>query len=570
MYCPICGKANDDQAMFCSSCGSALPSASEPAPEVVSVAEPVQTPAAPEATTDAPAEAKGPGLMAKLQPVLDKVKPVAAKVKPFVQKNKLLLAGIACILILVICISLIVSVCTSGNGYITAEHAYIADVVDDELVVIRDKKVIYTGIETSGIIKNVCNLDRTIFAVLTSDNELVVVNGTKVKTAAEDVVDFEMSASGAGIAYITKDGGDYSLCLYKVSSKKSKTITDEYRMYAYSDIFFSEYNQYCISPDGKSVAYFDIDSEENEATLMYFNGSKNIKITSSEVELLGLSNGGKYIYVLNQNDDGDQFLYSYNTKGERTKIDSCSSSTVYFNDDHTQILFFNDSKSYISAKAKEGVKISSGSARLILAGNSATCDDDNTYPVEDLYGKVYRCYSDGKYNLWIIKKNTDKSAKLASGVSQYTLDAEAEYVYYLNDESTLKVLKISHGDNASDKAKTIAEDVDNYVVTSDRSRVYFISDNSLYSCSGKNGNGKRVIANDDVSTYYLALNEKDVVYYVMDGDAYACSNGKKGTKVVTDCEGLIGYYNGVVYVVSDDTIYATTGAKKVTKILTME
>ena len=565
MFCKNCGAELAEGSKFCASCGTAAEIPAQPIAEPVeegmqTPAEPIETPAADAAS--APEAPKADPLKA----IKEKAAPLLEKVKPFLQKNKLLLAGAGAIVLFIIAIAIIIGLCSGGNGFIAYENAIIANVQEDEVIVLWNNKVIKTGIEASVLEEQATNLDGTVFAGLTDEGTLFVVRNKKVHVVEEDVVSFTLSASGKALAYVCEnDDDEYSLNLYTISKKKSVVVDNEY------NVLVGAFLGTALSPDGKNLAYYRYDDEEDISELMLFTGKKSIKITSNETELIGLSNGGKYIYVKGENDDGDENLYTYNKKGERTKINACSGSTFYFNDDHTQILFNNDGKSYISVKGKEASKISSGTARLLLSSNSSSCSDgrSTTYPVEDLYKHVYTVYNDGEYNLWNIKKNSDKSAKLASDITSATLDAEAEYVYYVNDKDDLCVLKISHGDKASDKAKTIAEDVDTYVVTSDRKKVYFISDDGLYSCNGKNGKSKKTIASEDV-TAHLAINAKDVVYYQLDGDLYACSNGKKGSKVLSDSNGFLAYPNGVVYAADEDWMYITTGAKKLKKLLDLE
>ena len=578
MKCLNCGTELAEGTKFCGNCGTAVPA--EPVVEEPAVTEvPMETAEAPVEATETveaakPEKEKGPSKVklvlaaaaAKIKPV---VAPIVDKCKPFVQKNKLWIAGGACLAILLITVLVIVSACNNGNGYTPFEHAIFAQVSDDGEVLVRydNKKIIKTGIDAKSISHTQLSIDGNVLAFLTDENELVVVTGKKARVAAEDVTEFVLSVSGDGIGYVTKsEDGEATLKLYKVGSKNSVKVLDNY-----------SYSDFDLSPDGKSIAYYKY-NDEGEASLMYFNGSKHTKVTSNKVELIGLSNKGKYIYVTAYDEENSvNNIYSYNTKGNKQKLGNCLDVTYVFNEDHTQIMFYDgkidwqtgiEAKTYVSNKGKEAKRLSSSLARPLIPNSSMTHSRGSvdTIPTDDLYNKTYTCYKDGQINVWLLKKNPDKSNKLVSNVSdELVLDESAKYLYYTNKEDELKLLKISHGDRAADKARLIAEDVENFVVTSDRSKVYYISDDALYSVNGKNGKSKKTVANEDVG-YQLVLNQGDVCYYFVEGDVYACSDGKNGKPVVAEASHIDVSPNGIVYVETDDAMYASKTAKKPAKI----
>ena len=544
MFCPKCGAENAEGINFCASCGAGLNATTE---------APVVEPAPAEFVNPAPDFP-----MPEPEATEKKESPVAGileKVKPLLQKYKLFAIGALGIVALILCISVLASL-FSGNGFSAVKHSIMAMVDNDEVCVLYDaKKVKSTGLEATGIRSQRQSIDGTVLVLLTKEGDLAFVKGTKLTKIADEVSDFVISADGTGVAYTVNEDGDTKLYLYNVKTKKANVVTS--KMYGSS---------YCLSPNGDSIAYFEKKEGDEEAKLMLFKGKKSTKITSASVTLLGLSDNGKYIYVIGKNDDNASVLYSYNKKGDRDKLGAISGSRVMFNEDHTQILFYSDGKSYISTKGKEAVKISSSQAQPILPNSCENFSDGITYtvPTDNLFNKVYSC--DG--NIWYIRKNTDKSVKLANDASSVTLSEDAKYVYYVN-KGELKVLKVSHGDNASDKAKVLAEDISNYVVTSDCKKVYYVSDGSLYAVNGKTGKGKKTVANEDVAAS-LAINAKDVVYYYMDGDVYASKNGSKGKKVVSDAVYFETTANGIVYVSTEDTLFATKGAKKPAKIYTKD
>ena len=572
MYCTKCGAQCAPGTKFCTACGTpVVQPVSEPvaAPEqtpVVPAPAPVTAPAAAPVATAEPAPVASPAEVPEKVPAtkfdfnIVKIQlfgiftPWIDKIKPYLTNKKVWICAAAAIVLLV-AVSIISNVIANDNGFI--DYKQNIRFVDNggEINVIVDDKVLSDSAmgEYSDNIR--VSIDGKVAAFINDEDELYVVNGKKLKKVADDVSFFELSSSGEGLAYAVYEGEHYALTLYSVKNKKSKTVSTEV-----SNLDFS------LSPDGKSVAYYvEGDDADN---LMFFKGSKSLTISSSYSDLVGLTNNGKHIYAICQNDDGETQLYAFDKDGDRQKLGNINSTSVKFNADHTQIMFYNDGKTYIAAKGKDAVKVSSNSLYLVTAPNSQSASDNNsiTYPVDSLYNHVYTCSDGENTSAWLIKKNVDKSEKLVSRVSSCTLDASAKYLYYIYNYGELRVVKISDGDKAADRYKTIAKDVHNYVVTSDRERVYFLANGYLCCTNGEKGGRARIIANDNLD-YILAINGKDVVYYVMDGDLYACDNGKKGKRVVSDAELVYHTANGLVYAQNDDSIYVTSGSKKLDDIL---
>lgn len=554
MNCTKCGAELAPESKFCVICGTPIAQPDVTAP--VAPAAPVEQAAAPVATAAPEKEGFKIDVNEVKDQLVSTVKPLWDKVKPFLSNKKVLL-GIG-VVVLVLLIASIISVIASGsNGYVQLKQTTLPTTIDGEIHFVVDKKALSDTIEADGVDDYNTSLDGKVMALTTDDGVLYVLNGKKLKQVAEDVYDFEISVSGKGVAYVTKDEDTYTLSLYNVGSGKSTTITDE----------LSSMN-YVIAPDGKSVAYY-VENDDDEAKLMFSKGKDPVKITSAETDLVGMSNNGTYIYAIRENEEGESSLYSYDTKGEGTKLGAISTTSVRFNDDHTQIMFYNEGKTYISTKGKEGVKASSNRLSLIVAPNASSFYDGNyTYPVSNLYDHVYTATDNDTTSVWLIKKNSDKTVKLVSKVSNVTLDESAEYLYYIYDGDELRVVKISDGDKATERYVKLADDVDAYIATSDRKLVYYYSDSSLYSTNGKKGGRATVVCNDSIEG--LAINAKDVVYYIVDGDLYATSNGKKGSKVLSDISGINSTENGIVYAANEDSIYATDGSKKPSKVLDRE
>ena len=584
MNCPKCGASLAPGAKFCVTCGTPCntQNAMNPqyqAPQQGQYAQPQQYVQQPQQQyaqqPQQSAAPKTPATKFDFKQVLAQLslmfKPLWTKIKP-IATNKKMVSIIAGGFALVVILAILCSVLTSGNGYINAKQAIVVVSNGDDLSVIVNNKELKTKISADSVSKFALSLDGSAAAVLTNENELYGISGKKVVKLAEDVKSFVLSASGKGVAYVVKDEDASTLYVSKINKAKGTEICD------------SVSGDYAISPDGKSVAYYEVSGEGSEMTseLMLFKGKKSVDLTDDEgTALLGLSNGGKQVYVAvtEKNSEGnyETELYSYNQKGNRTKLSSMNSdSSVRFNADHTQIMFTNDDgKTCVSTKGKEAKRAYSESLSLVaprtayslrasIMGSGVSVADSSTYPVKDLYNHVY---SSGD-KVIVLKKNSDKNIKLLSNVSSARLDDSAEYIYYIKNKE-LRVSEISAGERASEKYKTIVDDtISSYIVTSNRKKVYFIDDRgTLYSTNGKKRSIPRELA-DDVTS--LVMNNKDIVYYTSDGDLYASKNGKKGSKVLSDCDGVLGSNPGIVYAVSDDSLYISAGAKKPKKILTVD
>ncbi len=581
MFCPNCGHEIRPTDRFCSTCGSKI-AAHAPAEEIIlpvapSVEEtpapaPVETSEIPAPEAPAPEAPAAPEAPQEKKSFLDtlkgwwavfliKAQPVLDNLEPYYTNKKLVAflgGGILTIMILLI----ILGIVYSGNGYTQFEHSigYIGN--QDGMMFIYDDEIVKTKLEGQVSSSAVC-LDGSVYTVLTTQNELVVIRKGKATVAADNVSGFVMSVSGGGLVYSTKDGTYY---LYNIKSDKSVQIADADADYRVSDI--------TISPDGKTAAFIAYASDHfTNPDLYYFDGEDSEKIGSATA-LLGISNKGKYIYTLGSNISGQTNIYCYNKDGDKEKIGGGSSflglvASPMFNEDHTQILYYHDGKTYIAEKNKEAEKISSSTVTPLLPMNS---DIDNcggrTIPVDDLYDRVYSgTDSRGNPSAWYIDANPDKSCKLVSDVSNMQLSYDAEYLYFIDDDDELCCVEISDGYNASDNKTVVARDVRRFAVDPDRDLVFYISDGNLYSGNAKRNAGRRKVE-DDVSSF--VMNIDGIVYYTYEGDLYATANGKPGKKIGTDIDGIHMITPLHIYAATDDTIYIANGTRKLKKLLTLD
>ncbi len=563
MKCTKCGFENEENSRFCQSCGASF--------------EAVEAEKTEEVAQEAPAK-KCCGLL----------------------KNKAALIGLGALVAFVLLLVIVISaIANSGNGFIERECEYeIIQNEEGDLVVLSGKKLIKDKIDIEtpeeADWEMMTSLDGSVALVLVEDvdgeddvNTLYVIKKNKI-TKVADVEDDDamISVNGDVVLYneIDEENETSTLICYTVKNGKTKEIfkSDEEK----------SISRYAVSPDGKTVVYTvneleeEGDGEVKHVTYIY-NGKKSEKIMTSDVMVIAVSNKAKYIYgaVQEEKEEGtDTILYIYNKKGEKeTKLGNVSGN-IMFNADCTQAVYTTrndkgDTYSYLTINGKEGVKLAKTALYMIATGIDANVYYGGSvpvYPVEDLYDHVFMGvkYDEeykATYDAYLVKKGEDKTVKLVSGINtKFTLDKDAEYLYYMeadDDDNTLKVLKIAKGEKAKDKAKTIAEDVEKYVLTSDRKTVFFIDeDDSLCKVNGKKGGKSKTIASDVVGSLYIS--EKDVVYYANEDEELCATTGGKGKKIMDDCYDVM-VINGQIFVENEDhEICFVNKTKKPKKLVT--
>lgn len=526
MFCPNCGSENPDGAKVCSSCGASL---------------------TPDQNPQQKQEQKAP------------IDVIAGKLK----NSGGLIAKIAVAAVVVILLILIIAGLSGGrSGDYTFVEQGVALIPDSEktTIVVGGKplkntidgkaEAVFTGIERSVSLIRATDDDDTVYYSLRG-KKLV-----KIELEIDTVAGY--ASSGDAFAYFTKDGDETTLSLYNMAKKKSTEVKATEGQITYV----------CLAPDGKTLTYCLREGEDDPVGYFY-NGKESVKL-GTNVTAVGLSNGGKYIYAESRDDDDEgTTVYLYNKKGEKkSKIGNRYGSGISFNEDHTQLLYMDDDKCYISVKGKEGTRFFRGDATPILPDDCYANSDGvvaTTYPVDSFFGLFY--YYDG--GIYQIKKG-DKNEKLASKVSRYgyNLTEDGDRIYFMDEDDDVKMIKTSWGEKALEKAVTVAEDVDGFAVTSDYDRVYYKDGDDLYSVNGKGKSKKRITDGVRESGLYMA--KGDVLFFEKDDELFACSNGKSAKVALPDSNVYSYASGGYFFIESNDTIYCTTGSKKPKKILTID
>lgn len=339
----------------------------------------------------------------------------------------------------------------------------------------------------------------------------------KITVVSEEVYDFRLAASGDAIAYSTNLDGDVAeLNLY--SGGKSQKITSEF------------YKYFCISPDGKTVAYIsDYDESEDEFTGYIWNG-KAKSLGKNRVPL-AVSNDGKYAYFIKVTDDYEHPFYVLSGDDE-IKLGS-SAGSMYFNSDATQVVYNVGGGSYISINGSEKLKLVGRVERFILPewvpiSYSLCYGQYNSYifGVNSFAGTFYNnddsvVYIDGKF----------ETSSVVKKVQSVMLCDDAKTLIYRKGGS---ICKTDGTKPDAEPIELVEEDAADFCALSDGSAIYYVSiDDELYYQKGTQ-KAKRVAYDLDGSDfgYFMdVFNKTGAVYYLSDGQLYVSGKGAKGTLV---------------------------------------
>lgn len=477
-------------------------------------------------------------------------------VSSFLKKNIVLIA-VAVIALILLCL---IGSCVSGGKSsfkLASEKDYYTR-QDSELLVSLNGEEIEVD---EGIYDLVRSADGSLTVVKDCEDSLFVVKGEELFEVAEEVYNFWISDFGDTIAYMTEvENRIGELHLYQVSKAKDTTIDD--------DVY---YTGIVLSEDGKSVAYIgncETDgwgSLEKYSTFVSKNGKEGEKV-SSDATPLALTNGGKHVfYVKNGN------LYM-----DETKLDSDISSTVYFNQDNTELIYTEDGTTYyFTVKMKEPVKVKKGSFSGIYAPDNAVQSRISSnsyyvyhYGVESFNEQLWCIDSDAYY----VYKKGQETEKLSSGVYSYQMSEKGNSFLYMDGSKLVLVDDFTK----SREGETIISGLNSYytsfVASKDLKTVYYYDSDEDELCYVKKGEGVRIA--DDVEDFIYS-DKYGVVYFIEDDELYYANKTSKSKKCVCDEEvsGLFVVDDEVYFGVEEknsEIIYKMKSKTKYEEILELE
>ncbi len=401
---------------------------------------------------------------------------------------------------------------------------------EDELVILKGGKVIKTGIDEA---KGVLISQKGDTMVYFTDCESVAYNNTEY-----------------GYTDYIKVG---TLNLYDIKKKTSTEIEEEVVV-----------DSAVLSPDGKTVAYVaEYDATDDFKGFYSVNG-KEPKELGKEKRIFAIADKAKYIYYT----DVDR-VYVMKGKKEEKLASDLRNVEVMMNADNSEMLFFNEDKTYITVDAGEKTKVANEElSKVILKDDAASFEQELrkekggitvTYTGVDTF-KERLFYAKMTDEIYYLLKKYD-TEKLASSAYQYAVADDGESLVYNNFADIVKVTKFSKGG----EKETLANGaMARYMYTDgDLENIYIVnSDSELYYI--KKGKGKKIA--DDVTEAIISP-DGEYCYFVVDKEelCYSKKGGKE--KELLSVDGSIDLMResgmAMVSIYEDDTttLYKMDGKK---------
>lgn len=487
--------------------------------------------------------------------------------------------GLALVAIL-LCIFIPVAVMGSGDDSymkISEKAPYAIEEYEDDLYAFYlngDKMKLEDGKANS----QKSSMDGSVIAYVNEDKELVLLKENKViKTGIDEPEGVVVSQRGDTFAYFTDceyatymitDYG-YSdtirvgtLNLYDVKKKSSTEIAEEVVV-----------NSAVLSPDGKTVAYVAEYEATDDFRGFYSVNGKNPEEVGKEKRVFAISDKAKFIYYT----DVDRIYVAKNGKEEKLANDVRYVEAL-MNADNTEMLFFNEGKTYVTVKGGEKSKVAGSELSKVILDDDAASYEQSLSKERGSINVLYTGVDTFKEKLFYSNSNDAiyymlskyETEKLASGAYEYVVSDDRESLVYTDYLNVYKVTKFNKGgEKETLAAGALVEDI---YADGDLKHVYLVNyDDELYYI--KKGKGVKIA--DDVTSAMISP-DGQYCYFVVEKEELCYSkNGGKEKELLSIDDGKIQCMreNGVAMVAASDddknVLYRMEG-KKMKLVIAMD
>ena len=344
--------------------------------------------------------------------------------------------------------------------------------------------------------KNITYTDNTYVAFADGDgNYFVAANGSILEESFEGEVEVIPSADKS-FAYITDTTMD-GINIYILEGKKLTEVTTSpvVEVVAYATlepgVIFSENNKYylyseqtgeemitrdhaqnmMISGDASTIVYtLDSDDGSGDTYLCVYTDGSPSKVEKNCTPI-AVSNYGDYVYGIAKDSNGIDNLYVITTKDEESTVIENSTGImgiIDMNVDGDEILFCSSNGTDCNTFIYNTKKNTTSSLAKYMLSPVIT---DPTIAIYDTFKNVYMAgYSlDGTKAITGYVDKDFKWNNIVRAVGK--IDAEANYLYYVNEDLSLIQLDLNDKDNSKNR---IDDDVVDFTIT-EKGNVYSLN-----------------------------------------------------------------------------------------------
>ena len=273
-------------------------------------------------------------------------------------------------------------------------------------------------------------------------------------------------------------------------------------------------DNFCISPDGRSVGYTKASGSGSDHYSGYVYTGGKISEFGIDRMPFAIADQAEYIYYFRYENQKNSLYVRNGLTGTSDVKLAVSPSRIFFNNTLSEVVFTDQKVSYISEKAGEKIIISqNGDASVILPYGCSVCQVHGWFADAGIYStRTFRnSYLVCGDSLFYLSKRV-KPTKLASDIDQVYLSNDGETVFYLKSGD----IRSSTADRLDKQPDILASNVYSFTVTADGSMLYYISSN--YELMQKKSGGASVMLadNPDIINLYSRhiFNGSSFVYAV--------------------------------------------------------
>ena len=334
--------------------------------------------------------------------------------------------------------------------------------------------------------------------------ELYLISENGIEEIDYNVNQFELSVMENKIVYLTKDE---NVILFDIATNEKKKICK------------INGNIFAISPDGNSFAYSD-----NNIAYVYTNG--NVVEVGKNSQIINISNSAEYIYYF-KNDS----CYLMTGSEEHKQITKNINVNFIFNENHTELVFYEDGYMYI---VENGNKQQILNSPLNTGGIDLVVPEYTIKHSKSLIEKTFEEWDNelGIYVYWSPSVITYATKDL---LEKFYIEGAS--LFFIDKDKNLQL---------------ITDKVNQEKISKDGSCLFYSKNNSLYKVE-KNDFTNPIILAENVKFFYITSNSKEI-YYV---DTSMVLWYKKETENPKKISENISIYAGIYTTYDDYVIFIT-------------